>query len=63
LPNCRNSWPTAERSAERRTYYRLREQAVKADALVEEDLHSGAERLVADFDKKLERLKKRKYVW
>jgi hypothetical protein len=44
----------------RRTYFRLREQAVEAEAVAEEGFRSGAERLVARFDKQLEKLKKRK---
>jgi hypothetical protein len=44
----------------RRTYYRLREQAVEADAVAEEGFRREAERLVARLDKELERLKKRK---
>jgi hypothetical protein len=41
----------------RRTYHRLREQAVEADAIAEEGFQREAERLVARFDKKLEKLK------
>jgi hypothetical protein len=44
----------------RRTYERLREQAVAAESLANEGFEGVAERFMARFDKKLERRKKKK---
>ncbi len=44
----------------RGTYERLREQAVAAESLANEGFEGVAERFMARFDKKLERLKKKK---
>jgi hypothetical protein len=41
-------------------YERLREQVLEAEAVADEGFRSGAERMMARFDKKLERVKKRK---
>ncbi len=43
----------------RRTYERLREQALKAEVLADEGFERGAEKLMARLDKKHERLKKK----
>jgi hypothetical protein len=44
----------------RRTYERLREQAVEAEVLADKGFEAEAERLVGRLDKKFERLKKKR---